>query len=116
MTVATEEDFWDSTFIGNLYIFDDQGNEVWKSESTGKVYSIVTGDLLGDNDKEIAVVVVIIETEDQGALCVITVFDGSSHEEVSSITEFGRTLPFDLVCIDGDGDGKDIWGRLAKNG
>ncbi|MCK5644423.1 MAG: PKD domain-containing protein, partial [Gammaproteobacteria bacterium] len=26
--VATEEDFWDSTFIGNLYIFDGQGNEV----------------------------------------------------------------------------------------
>ena len=92
---------------GYLYIFDDQGNQEWKSERIGKIYSIVTGDLLGDNGNEIALMVVDVESDDQGPNCFILVLDGSSHAEVSRIPTYQGTLPFNLVCLDGDGDGKD---------
>ena len=92
---------------GQLFIFDYEGNKEWDVEYIGKVHSIVTGDFKGDDGEEIAVVTVARETEDQSANCAIMVFDGSSHAQVSWITSLGNMLPFDLICVDGDGDGKD---------
>ncbi len=99
--------FGEISYEGYLYIFDYQGNQEWKSEKIGKVNSIVTSDLQGGNRNEIALMVVDVESVDQGPNCFILVLDGSTHAEVSRIPTYQGTLPFNLVCVDGDGDGKD---------
>lgn len=92
---------------GYLYIFDDQGNQEWKSERIGKIHSIVIDDLRGDNGNEIAMMVEEGTDEDEKLISFISVLDGSSRNEVSKIPSYANTLPFELACVDCDGNGKE---------